>query len=100
MSRSRLSSKPRSVAPKKRANSRIFPGKGSRSRRPAAHFEQAIRAAPGFFEARYNYGVVLEQLGRKREAASQYERVLEIQPDLAAARQRLARLRRQLKTRG
>ena len=70
--------------------------------RPAdavAHYEAALRLAPGQGAVHFNLGGVLLQLGRAREAVEQYEAALRIGPDavdlhvgLAAALVRLERM--------
>jgi tetratricopeptide (TPR) repeat protein len=56
---------------------------------------EAIRLWPSFLEAHYNRGRALEALGRKGEAITQYERVLELSPTQDKVRNRLNRLRAQ-----
>lgn len=49
-------------------------------------------ATPGHAMARYNQGVVLEDLGRPDEAVNAHLRALEVDPDLGAAHFNLSRL--------
>jgi len=51
--------------------------------------ERAIAARPDFAEARGNFGVALNALGRHHEAVAQYEQALAIKPDFAEAHHNL-----------
>lgn len=53
-------------------------------------YEAAIRADPAYFEAHYNLGVALADLGRVRDALVAYEHALAIRPDSADARYNFA----------
>jgi tetratricopeptide (TPR) repeat protein len=56
-----------------------------------AHYRDALGLGP-HATAAYDLGVVLEDLGRGEEAAREYERAIEWNPDLADAHYNLARL--------
>ena len=51
-----------------------------------------MELAPEFVEARYNLAGILARRGRLDEAIAQSQKVVELKPDLAAARQQLAAL--------
>ena len=67
-----------------------------RLREAEASFDQALRLAPDFFQARFNLAVVLEEQGKLPESLREYERVLSAAPGLAQPRQRIESIRRQL----
>ncbi len=58
----------------------------------AIEFERALRGSGDLIEARYNYGLALEKLGRRTEAIKQYEQCLDHTPHFLPARQRLQEL--------
>lgn len=55
--------------------------------------DQAVRAGPGVGAAHEALGLVLEAQGEKKEARLELERALELDPKLAAAKERLKKLR-------
>lgn len=55
-------------------------------------FESALGADDRAFQAAFNLGVVLERLGRDREAREAYRRALDIQPDYERAIEAMARM--------
>ena len=56
------------------------------------HYDAAIAADPRFAPARFNRAAVLARQGKSEEAAGTLRRLLEIEPDHAAARELLERL--------
>ncbi len=56
------------------------------------HYDAAIATEPRFAPARFNRAAVLARQGKRGEAAATLRRLLEIEPDHAAARELLARL--------
>jgi protein O-mannosyl-transferase len=57
--------------------------------RPAealAEYEHVVHSAPTMVEARYNFGLALQRVGRVDEAAQQFEAALRIQPGYTPAR--------------
>ncbi|MFH1278085.1 MAG: UbiA family prenyltransferase [Candidatus Eisenbacteria bacterium] len=52
-------------------------------------FDRALALEPGLLDASMNRAGVLERLGRREEAASEYRKILESHPDHAPARARL-----------
>jgi tetratricopeptide (TPR) repeat protein len=59
----------------------------------AAHYEQALRMRPDFTSAHYNLAVALARMGLFAEAASHFERVIELDPGNGPAREALKQLR-------
>jgi tetratricopeptide (TPR) repeat protein len=59
----------------------------------AAHYDQALRIRPDFTSAHYNIAVALARMGRIDEAERHFERVIELDPANAPARQYLDQLR-------
>jgi tetratricopeptide (TPR) repeat protein len=55
-----------------------------------ATFEALVRRVPGSFQAHYNRGNILAELGREAEARAAYEEALRIRPDFDLARKALA----------
>jgi len=55
-------------------------------------FQNALQIAPTDPEARFESGVVLEKMGKIREAAQLYQGAIDVSPDHLAARTHLARL--------
>ena len=54
------------------------------------HLERAIAADPGFPDAHFNYGIVLDGLGRVEDARAAYERTMALAPAHENARLNLA----------
>jgi Flp pilus assembly protein TadD len=54
------------------------------------HFEQAVRLRPSFAKAQQNRGIVLERLGRTREAVAAYRETLRFDPGAREVEKRLA----------
>ncbi len=50
-----------------------------------AHFEQAVRIDPDYYDAYTDLGVALARMGRIEEAIQRYEQVLQIKPDFVEA---------------
>lgn len=57
------------------------------------HIEKAVAAQPRFAEARYNLGLCLLKAGKTERAVTELEKLLRLQPGLQAARDLLARIR-------
>jgi tetratricopeptide (TPR) repeat protein len=55
-----------------------------------AQYRAAVRADPGFFEARFNEGLAAYELGNFKQSLEAYEYALAIQPDSVDARYNLA----------
>ncbi len=55
----------------------------------AAYFTRAIEASPEFYEAYYNRALAYEKMGNKAEAAKDYKRTLEVNPDFKKAKDAL-----------
>ena len=51
-----------------------------------AHYDSAVRADPGWFEARFNQGLAAQQAGKIRDALQAYEYGLALRPDSIDAR--------------
>ena len=49
------------------------------------HYEEAIRIAPAYIEARYNLAFALSSLGRAAEAISAFQKAADLAPASAAA---------------
>ena len=58
----------------------------------ARQYEQAVRLNPAYAEAYFNLGMTREEQGRTGDAVRQLQRALELQPDLAPARELLRSL--------
>lgn len=66
-----------------------------RPRESVVHFEQVIRQFPNSAPAHFQLGLaLLDGLGRKADAAAQFELVLKLSPEFPGAREALARSRR------
>ena len=64
------------------------------AREAVPHFETVLRQYPNSALAHYNLGLaLLDGLGRKTDAAAQFETVLKLQPDYPGAREALERCR-------
>jgi tetratricopeptide (TPR) repeat protein len=59
------------------------------------HYQIAVRADPDDATVHYDYGLCLDALHRPVEAAGQFRRVLQLQPDFPGARAALQRVNRQ-----
>jgi Flp pilus assembly protein TadD len=55
-------------------------------------FVYALNINPRYVEARLNHGVALQSLGRTEEARAEYEKVLGLDPENHAAKERLENL--------
>jgi len=56
------------------------------------HYRAAVALSPGLAEAHYDYGVLLVQQRRTREAAQAFERALAVNPNYAAAHNNLGNM--------